>query len=359
MTPFVTHDLLKPSFLYRILKRNPRANAILCIENLLAAKPVRSVTIEEIETIAIEHHLRIKSDMRDDCSLLYAKYLRYCLTDKHISEKEQQDLAHLKLLFQLPERDTIKIHDDITKRIYSAAVDEVLADKRLDDKEEAFLEELKTNIRMNESLAKSVWKEKVFSLLDNTVQQAIADERLSPDEDDELHAICKSLHIDMSVEDATQKLLDKYRLYWQIENEELPEIPVQIRIQKSEHCYFAGNCNWFEQRRVTKRINYGGPTMRIKIAKGLYWRMGSLAVQPVSEESWRLIDEGEFYLTNKRLIFMGASGNKTIRLTKILDFTAYQNGIEIQKDTGKSPFLEFSDGADLFAMILGRAISDA
>jgi hypothetical protein len=37
-------------------------------------------------------------------------------------------------------------------------------------------------------------------------------------------------------------------------------------------------------------------------------------------------------------------------------FTIYRDGIEIYKELGKSPFLEFNKGMDIFSLILGRAI---
>ena len=55
---------------------------------------------------------------------------------------------------------------------------------------------------------------------------------------------------------------------------------------------------------------------------------------------------------------MGTKGNKTIRLNKILDVTPYKNGVDIQKDSGKSPFLEFDQNVDIFSMMLVRLMSE-
>ena len=55
---------------------------------------------------------------------------------------------------------------------------------------------------------------------------------------------------------------------------------------------------------------------------------------------------------------MGSRKNSTIRLSSVLDFMAYKNGVDIQKDRGKCPFLQFHKDIDLFAMLLGRALGD-
>jgi len=82
------------------------------------------------------------------------------------------------------------------------------------------------------------------------------------------------------------------------------------------------------------------------------------SVQRVTEDVWQTIDTGHIYLTNKRLIFMGNLGNKIIRLNKILDITPYKNGVDIQKETGRSPFLEFSENVDIFSMMLVRLMDE-
>ena len=55
---------------------------------------------------------------------------------------------------------------------------------------------------------------------------------------------------------------------------------------------------------------------------------------------------------------MGAKGNKVTKLNNILDFNPYSNGIEIQKASGKSPFIEFSQDIDIFTLMLDRVIRD-
>jgi hypothetical protein len=72
----------------------------------------------------------------------------------------------------------------------------------------------------------------------------------------------------------------------------------------------------------------------------------------------QLIDTGTVYLTSKRVLFQGARGNKTIPLQSVIDFTPYSNGIDIQKGSGKSPFLSFNTDTDRFALILNRLLSE-
>ena len=84
-----------------------------------------------------------------------------------------------------------------------------------------------------------------------------------------------------------------------------------------------------------------------------------MSVQRITEDVLAHIDTGTMYLTNKRLILMGSRKNSTIRLNRILDFTPYRNGVDIQKDSGKSPFLKFDHDVDVFCLYLDRALRDS
>jgi hypothetical protein len=88
--------------------------------------------------------------------------------------------------------------------------------------------------------------------------------------------------------------------------------------------------------------------------------MGDLALQPVSTDVLTRIDRSTLFLPSKRLIFTGWSKNTTIRLPRVLDFDVHDNGIRIQKDTGKNPFLAFASPGDIEtgALILQRLLDE-
>lgn len=137
----------------------------------------------------------------------------------------------------------------------------------------------------------------------------------------------------------------------------LPIIPCNIHLQKNENCHFYVNVTWLELRKVMNRFDYGGPALRVKLIGGLSWKMGSMSIQRFSEDLWKTIDAGMVYLTNKRIIFMGPLGNKSIPLKKILNFNAFENGIDIQRESGKSPFMIFSEpDVSIFSLILSKLI---
>ena len=147
--------------------------------------------------------------------------------------------------------------------------------------------------------------------------------------------------------------------YWIIENGDLPVLDAGINFQKSEICYYKAMADWHELRTVTKRINYAGPSARIKIMKGLSYRVGSVSVERITSEHLQHLDSGILYVTNKRIIFTGQKKNANIKLDKILSVTPYSNGIEVVKDAGRSPVFLVPYNADILSMTLSRVINDA
>lgn len=360
MLPFEEVTLASPNPIQRFFGQQSKGNASKEISNSLArARDVRQVLEDEVQAVADKYRAANKAWFRKELAEIYRLLLQHCLTDRHLSDDETAQLLHLKSILGLSDSDVGGIHDDVAQTVYEESVDEAISDGRLDTDERSFLDRLQTTLKLPKETADRIYGARATDYMSRYLASALEDERLSPDEEKELTAIAGSLGVNVEYEEKTKAMLDRSRLFWLIENGEVPTLGVDINLQKNESCYFQCDVNWHEHRRVTKRIRYSGPTARIKIVKGLYWRAGDLAVQSVSEDVLQHIDSGRLFVTNKRLIFMGGRKNTNIRLSKILDFTPYKNGVDIQKDTGKSPFLEFEKGVDVFCVILDRAIRDS
>ncbi|WP_299435730.1 hypothetical protein [uncultured Maribacter sp.] len=361
MSIFKIKENKKPSLIGKILKRTPKENALIEINNLFVENEddLTKVSLEQIQEIADKYKLQLNKKFKALRLDLFRKYIHHCLEDHVIDEDEINTFLHLKKILHLTDEEIKQVLNFETRKLYEQEVKSAVSDGVLTQEEKENLELLEKNLLLNSQVADDILQTNSNKVLTDFINQAVSDERLSDEEFEKMNEISLSLGIEPKLNQRTKENLERYRLYWTIENGELPiyENP-PINIQKSENLYFMANVNWQEQRRVTKRINYGGPTARIKIAKGVYYRMGSISAKSVSEDVWQIIDSGNIYLTNKRLIFMGSRGNKTIRLNKILDITPYKNGVDIQKDAGKSPFLEFKLNVDIFSMMLVRLMNE-
>jgi hypothetical protein len=139
---------------------------------------------------------------------------------------------------------------------------------------------------------------------------------------------------------STLAMLERFRLFGQIEAGELPTVTPAILLQRAEACHFvANNIVHKEMRTITKRVNYSGVSASIKIMKGVRYRIGSIAPQRVTLDVLTVVDSGSLHLTNKRILVQGTRKNTSVSLTKVIHFTVYTDGLQIQKETGKDLYL--------------------
>lgn len=351
-------ELFEPTFFQRVLKFYPKKNAFIELNNHLFENGIENTKVEDVFEIETKYKVNISKKFKPEILSLYRSYLEFFLIDKQLSDQQIDNLKHLKILLNINDNEIKKITNEVSEKVYRLEIEEAIQDGKIDEEERVFLDKIKSQLNLSEEVASKIYNESATALIQNFMNNALSDQRLSPDEESELYSLSNNLNIKLDFDDSTKSTLDKYKLYWQIENGNLPQIDVNINLQKKEYCHFVSDVQWLEQRKVTTRYNYTGPTMRIKIVKGVYWRAGSMALKPVSHDELKVIDSGKLFLTNTRLIFMGNKGSKTIKINKILDFTPYKNGVDIQKDSGKSPFIQFEHNVDIFSMILGKVISD-
>jgi len=244
------------------------------------------------------------------------------------------------------------VHPECEK--YTLEVKKVIESKKYNQE---YLESVQKELNIPEPAAIKIYKDNASILINDFINKIISEERYSPEKQQELESLSKELSLNLSIGNDIKQKLDKYRLFWEIDNDNLPVENCDIAIQPKETCHFTSDIEWHEQRKVTKRVNYSGVGTRIRLMKGVSIKLGSITPQSISEDVLQLIDIGRLYLTNKRLIFMGGTGTKTIALNKILDFQVYSNGIEISKDAGKSPFFKMKTDADTCALILSKLIN--
>ena len=361
MKIFNLKPLPEPSFLQRLFKITPSENAIIEVNNLLAENQgdITKVLLDNIIAISAKYKTDLRHEFKASRIGLFTSYLHHCLTDSKLEEHEMEQLYHLRDILMLSAQDVNEVIEKETVKIYARHIREAVNDGVLQDFEKENLEKLRSQLRISADVAKEIYSKSAGEILQGFIDGAISNERLSPHEERQMYEIARNLGIDLKIDGKSKAVLERYKLYWQIENGHLPEITPDINIQKSEKLHFSTYVHWLEERKVVKRRNFAGPTARIKLAKGVYYRLGSLRVNNMSKDEWQRIDSGQIYLTNKRLIFMGAKTNKTIRINTVLAINPFSNGVDIQKERGKCPFLEFSNNVDIFSMIMTRLMDES
>lgn len=356
MTVFKEKSLDDQTFFQKLFKKLPKDNALKELNNLLAQNEdqITNISLDRVQAIADKYKVNFKKTSKEKLLEMFKKYLDYCLESRKLDKLKVNTLYHLKNILFLDEHATQDLIKERTHDLFDKEVKRTFESGQMDDTKWDHLEKLRTDLLISKEESIDIFRKNAMNIINSFMKDAISDKRYSTEEEQKLYELAKNYGADLKIDNETQKILKRFRQYWEIENGSLPTIVANINLPKSETLHFTTSIAWQEQRKITTRYNYAGPTARIKIVKGVYYRFGSMGVRPQSEDVWQTIDQGKIFLTNKRLIFMGEKGNKNIPLNKIIDFTPYSDGVDIQKDSGKSPFLKFSDDTELFAMILSR-----
>ena len=163
------------------------------------------------------------------------------------------------------------------------------------------------------------------------MQDILADGLIEPTEDAHLKAEASALGV--SVPNNAE--LESARNLWKAANSPLPLIDPPLLLKRGEVCHQVCEATAFEDRSRTVRVNYGGPTARVRIMKGVYYSVGSVRVQSEKEEYSHELGSGVLCSTNVRLLFVSPQKSISIPLGKIIQCQPYSDGVKIFKDAGK------------------------
>ena len=350
MNLFEKRELLPKSFIQRTFNIPNKNNALVEINNLFAEKELLSITSEEIQKIADSYKVNIKKMFQDEFLEYYTKYLEKCLENNVLSKNEISELDHIKNLLNINKSENIFLEKTTQK--FRLEIEKIVKNENYNDE---YFNSLMEGLSIPDEVGKDIYRNTARSYVGNYLNDIFSEQRFSPDQEEKLKNISKNLNLNLTIEGNIKDQLEKCKLLWQIDNGNLPIENCGLSLQVKEICHFITEINWLEQRTVTKKVNYAGVSTRFRLAKGVYLRAGSIKPLRVTEDVWKKIDSGRIFITNKRIIFVGGLGNKMIQLNKILDFSVFSNGIEIEKDAGRSPFFQF-DNTEVFALILANLL---
>lgn len=231
-------------------------------------------------------------------------------------------------------------------------------DRRFSANEKNFYAKLKNALGISEKKAKEIFSSVLKSEIEAYIKKATEDGDWSPEEEQELLNFAQSFGVDLNFDYNTKELLDRLRFVWQLNQNILPIETVNIKLKRGETCHFKAYAQIGELKRRVISHSYSGPRISFRIAKGIYLSHGTLYRKRETKEVLEFYDEGDLYLTNKRLIFYGFRKTVSLPLNKILDVIFYDDGIQVIKERGKPLFFEF-DISDKFCLLFKKLWEEA
>lgn len=355
---FLTKELKKANIFQRLFKQLPKENALIEVNNLLASKNIRDITEADFSDISEKYKINLHQTFLANFLEMYAAQLKYALVDEKLTEEELEDLRALKELFGLSQSQVTSIHEQLAGEIFKRHVTSAVSDGVITTQEQEDLQKLQKELCIPDGLVERISSQiksiKVHQYVDGVISRG----SVSPREEEEIKLLAKNLNCPVQLDSNQQNTLNRLKMIWAIQNADLPTVSTDINLTAKEQCYFNRPAQWFQYKTVTKRVNYAGPTARLRICKGVSYRIGSARVQRITSEVLVPVDSGRLHVTDKRIVLLGARKTSTIRLNKVVSFVPYSDGIELFKETGKSIIIKIDTDMELFNLLLSRLLRD-
>lgn len=359
MNIFETKPLIKKSLWNRVSGSENSKNAFIVFNNLLAEKGIMGVERSHVIEICQQYKIKDwKTEFQAELRNCFLLAIGNFLSDLNIDESEVSQLNRLVELCCITNEEKMAIYQKAGASAYDELFVSFVNDEILTDSEKEILLKLKTTLSLSEESIQKLINARVHEIAERSMNEILVDKQIGPGELEAFIAKCSNLGVNYTFNEESQKVLDDYKDNWRLENEPLKEIEVSINLQKGEVCYYITNVTWHEIRTITQAYSYGGPAIRFKIVKGIYFRGGRTAVRRITSDQLTELDAGKLYVTNKRLIFDGLVRNTTIPYKSVLAIEPFEDGIRVEKEKGKSPVFQTLSTDHKLSIVLGRIFSE-
>jgi hypothetical protein len=355
MNGLETVEPKRPGFLARLIGHKPRENGFVEIRNLLATRPLTTLAAADVIDVLSAYQIPREAALPELLSM-YQQAVSHAVSDRVLSPEERADLKTLRYVLDLDDSGADRVEATVLQDTYRGELRKALQDKVLSDSEKQALAAMAENFALPESVRVDIYKHETLAILQDAYNLAAADRRITEEEDARLTAMAANFGINVTQDAHSQELVERFRLLARLDAGQLPSLTVPVLLQRGERCHAQYDCSLKEVQTVTKRINYSGPTARIRIAKGLSWRFGSVSLRRVTHDEMRRLDSGTLYITNKRLLFNGARANVQTPFKRIIRFTRHKDGLQIEKDAGRDQFYLGDGDLEVIAAILESAL---
>jgi hypothetical protein len=242
------------------------------------------------------------------------------------------------------------------KQEYNELVRDFVKDGKLDNKQKKKLNKFIEDNSLKKEDVRSIHK-KACELAWNSI---VGDKIIAEEEKNSLEDIMNYFELTKDDFNFNQKAFNKYYTLGLIENGKLPKIEehdVDVIFKKDEVLHWGCPATIKKYKRVTNRVNYGGPTASIKIMKGVRYRVGSMGYSTSSSEYLVSEDSGIFWLTNQRIGFKGNRKNFVFPYTKIYSFDLSKDGLFVAKEGREKPYILGLDDYDVPCAIISCIIN--
>jgi hypothetical protein len=325
------------------------------LQHLLAQRDPTRISRSDISDLLLEYEVSGPA-ARELLVRIWRQVLSAFLKDDAFSDREIAYLDALREAFALTDEEVRAAEREVVHPRYSVALHEALADARLSDEERAVLHRLAAQLRLPANVQHDLYARSTKTVIEGLLGRSAADRRLSPDELQQLASVARHLGVTPDFDHATEAMLDRYALFWRIENGDLPSETVDVPLAGDEVCHLVARAEFYEPT----GIGEGGETEgvgSVRIARGVYYRVGSVSDERMNRAGLRRVDTGRLLITSKRVLFDGSRDGVSVGLRDISSYQVHADGIVLERRAGVGPHVTLDGDVELAAVILGAALA--
>ncbi|MCL2154025.1 MAG: hypothetical protein FWH53_00015 [Leptospirales bacterium] len=246
--------------------------------------------------------------------LLYKKFLENFLIDLFISDDEQKILAEIADYFGLNNSEINSSKKKFAEKSMKKLVEKKVSNRILSDDDKQHLLSLAGFLEFPENKLIKLIIEYAMKVFNQSKDKILSSRRVSPKEEEELQNLAKNLglsngNIQELMNENDKSAFTYYRLLYEVENGNLPEMQAPINLMKGEICHIT---------------------------------IDAVMVEELKEETRK--NSGQLGVTNKK-IFFDSDKNVSIPLNQIEKINYYTNYLEIKKMNRQS-YYEFEIDKD-------------
>ena len=221
--------LREANLINKFLNRFPKENAIIEISNLLATtEDLKTISPKHILDIGEKYNVDVYSEFQSELREIFANYLKYCLRDNRLSDEEIVNLRCLQRLFYINADIVKRVQQQVCQELYAKNVEQAVSDGYLDTDEEKQLERLQKYFQITDEDALRLYETEVKKVVTKYLEAIYEEGKLSPDKEKQFLDLADNLKTNINFDDKNKAAFDMLRMFWQIENGELPEYNVDI-----------------------------------------------------------------------------------------------------------------------------------
>ena len=172
---FSIKELKKASLFQKLFNRQPKENALIEINNLLATKNIRDISEADLSDISEKYKLNLHQTFLADFLEMYTAQLKYALIDEKLTEDELDELRTLKELFGLSQSQVISIQEKLTGEIYRRHMTSAVSDGVITSQEEENLQKLQSELCIPNGLVERISSQiksiKVHQFVDGVISR--------------------------------------------------------------------------------------------------------------------------------------------------------------------------------------------